>query len=143
METQCGYPSSSRIIVCMLRHGILNPHINSLLSRVRHTNTLVIADRGFPYWPQIETIDIALVDGVPTVLDVLRALTPNFSIGNAWMAEEFRRHNPTALEAAYAQLLPALTFEPHIDFKRRVPGAIGLIRTADTAPYANVILESA
>jgi D-ribose pyranase len=127
----------------MLRNGILNPHINSLLSRVRHTNTLVIADRGFPFWPQIETIDIALVDGIPTVLEVLRALAPNFSIGNAWMAEEFRRHNPPALEAAYAQLLPTLAFEPHVDFKRRVPGAIGLIRTADTAPYANVILESA
>jgi D-ribose pyranase len=29
----------------MLKTGILNPHINALLSRVRHTNTLVIADR--------------------------------------------------------------------------------------------------
>ena len=35
----------------MLKSGILNPQINSLLSRVRHTNTLVIADRGFPFWP--------------------------------------------------------------------------------------------
>ncbi len=33
----------------MLERGILNPAINSLLSRIRHTNTLVIADRGFPY----------------------------------------------------------------------------------------------
>jgi hypothetical protein len=30
----------------MIKTGILNPQINSLLSRVRHTNTLVIADRG-------------------------------------------------------------------------------------------------
>jgi len=46
----------------MLKTGILNPQINSLLSRVRHTNTLVIADRGFPFWPQIETVDISLTD---------------------------------------------------------------------------------
>ena len=46
----------------MLKTGILNPQLNSLLSRVRHTNLLVIADRGFPYWPMIETIDIALED---------------------------------------------------------------------------------
>jgi len=39
----------------MIKTGILNPQINSLLSRVRHTNTLVIADRGFPFWPMIET----------------------------------------------------------------------------------------
>jgi len=32
----------------MLKTGILNPAINSLLSRVRHTNTLAIADRAFP-----------------------------------------------------------------------------------------------
>ena len=44
----------------MLKTGILNPQINSLLGRVRHTNTLVIADRGFPFWPMIETVDISL-----------------------------------------------------------------------------------
>ena len=127
----------------MLKTGILNPHINALLSRVRHTNTLVIADRGFPFWPHVETIDIALVDNIPTVLDVLKALAPNFIIGHAWMAAEFRQHNPPELQQAYAALLPPITFEPHLDFKRRVPAAIGLIRTADTAQYANIILESA
>ena len=65
----------------MLKSGILNPEINSLLSRVRHTNTLVIADRGFPFWPMIETVDISLIDDVPAVLTVLRALRPNFQIG--------------------------------------------------------------
>ena len=35
----------------MLKTGILNPAVLSLLARVRHTNTLVIADRGFPFWP--------------------------------------------------------------------------------------------
>ena len=74
----------------MLKTGILNPAINSLLSRVRHTNTLVIADRGFPFWPQIETVDISLVDDMPRVLDVLRAIRANFVVGRAFMAEEFR-----------------------------------------------------
>jgi D-ribose pyranase len=46
----------------MLRTGILNPHLNSLLSRVRHANSLVIADRRFPFWPQIDTIDHSLGD---------------------------------------------------------------------------------
>ena len=127
----------------MLRTGILNPRINSLLSRVRHTNTLVIADRGFPFWPQIETVDISLVDDIPTVLDVLEAIAPNFVIGKAWMAAEFREHNPPELIHSYAKLLPSIEFEPHTEFKRRVPLAIGLIRTAGTAQYSNIILESA
>ncbi len=34
------------------------------------------------------------------------------------------------------------TFEPHVEFKKRVPHAIGLIRTGDTVQYANTILIS-
>jgi len=129
----------------MIKTGILNPAINSLLSRVRHSNTLVIADRGFPFWPMIETVDIALVDNVPTVLAVLRAIRPNFQIGKAWMAREFLKNNPESTRAAFHAALSGigLAQEPHIKFKQRVPYAIGLIRTGDTTPYANIILESA
>jgi len=129
----------------MLRTGILNPAINSLLSRVRHTNTLVIADRGFPYWPQIETVDIALVDDIPRVLDVIRAVRSNFVLGRAFMAEEFLARNGPEVRAAFERELAEvpLVFEPHVEFKKRVPLAIGLIRTGDTIQYGNVILESA
>ena len=129
----------------MLKSGILNPQINSLLSRIRHTNTLVIADRGFPYWPHLETVDISLVDGIPTVLDVLRAIRPNFVIGKAWMAEEFRQNNDEPIRKAFAEALLGipLGFEPHAALKSRVPQAIGLIRTGDIVQYANMVIESA
>lgn len=129
----------------MLRTGILNPQVNSLLSRVRHTNTLVIADRGFPFWPQIETVDISLVDDIPTVLDVLRAIRPNFVVGRAWMAREFLKHNDVRTRTAFGRELHGMTlkYEPHVQFKLRVPQAVGLIRTGDTVQYANIILESA
>jgi D-ribose pyranase len=129
----------------MLKTGILNPQINSLLSRVRHTNTVVIADRGFPFWPMIEMIDISVVDDLPTVLQVLAALRPNFQIGKAWMASEFLQANDAKTRTAFAETLRgiALTHEPHIRFKKRIPQAIGLIRTGDTTQYANLVLESA
>jgi D-ribose pyranase len=129
----------------MLKTGILNPHVNSLLSRVRHTNTLVIADRGFPFWPMIETVDLSVVDDLPTVLQVLAAVRANFQIGTAWMAREFLGQNPAATTRAFAAGLQGIKvkYEPHTVFKRRIPSAIGLIRTGDTIQYANVILESA
>jgi D-ribose pyranase len=129
----------------MLKSGILNPHINSLLARVRHTNALVIADRGFPFWPQLETVDISLVDGLPTVLDVLRAIRPNFNIGRAWMAEEFKRENADEVQRQLSSVMEGvpLTFQPHDKFKQRVSSAIGLIRTGDVIQYANIIIESA
>ena len=130
----------------MLKGGILNPAIRSLLARVRHTNTLVIADRGFPFWPAIETVDISLIDDVPTILQVLAAVRADFVAGQAFMAEEFLVHNTGATRTAYARALDGVDVihEPHEgSFKPRVPRAIGLIRTGDTTPYGNVILVSA
>jgi D-ribose pyranase len=128
----------------MLNTGILNPQLLSLLARVRHTNALVIADRGFPFWPTIETVDLSLVDDIPTVLQVLAAIRPNFRIAQAYLAREFLRENTPATRALFAKALQGIpsTHEPHVQFKKRVPGATGLIRTGDTIQYANMVLVS-
>jgi D-ribose pyranase len=128
----------------MLQTGILNPHVLELIARIRHTNTLVIADWAFPYWPEIETVDISLTRGIPTVLDVLDLLTPVFKIGRIWQADEFTAVNNAEtvarFEKSFGQI--PLTREAHVDFKKRVPHAIGLIRTGDATLYGNIILES-
>ena len=128
----------------MVKSGILNPRINLLLSLVRHTNTLVIADRGFPFCKEVETVDISLVDDIPRVLDVLAAVRSNFSVARAFMAEEFNEANSPETILQFKSTLDgvALEFEPHIDLKKRVPHAIGIIRTGDTIQYANLFLES-
>ncbi len=128
----------------MINSGILNPRLLALLARIRHTNALVIADRGFPFWPQIETVDISLVDDVPTVLQVLAAVRANHNFTQAYMAREFQKNNSAAMRARFVKSLTEVSvkFEPHVAFKKRVPDAIGLIRTGDTTQYANVILIS-
>jgi D-ribose pyranase len=129
----------------MLIRGILNPHVSALLARVRHTNTIVIADRGFPFWPMIETIDLSLVDGIPSVPQVIEALLANWKAGHAFMAEEFVANNSPEVQQRFLTALGGIprTLEPHVQFKLRVPHAIGLIRTGETVQYANTILESA
>ena len=131
-------------IAPMLNTRILNPHLLSLLARIRHTNALVIADRGFPFWPGIETVDISLENDVPTVLQVLGAIRADFHAAQAYMAREFLRKNTPAIRARFAKALQGVptTYEPHVRFKKRVPGAIGLVRTGDTIQYANTILIS-
>jgi D-ribose pyranase len=61
------------------------------------------------------------------------------------MAKEFRSNNFKVTQQKFARALRGvpLTYERHVDFKKRVPQAIGLIRTGDTTQYGNVILESA
>jgi D-ribose pyranase len=128
----------------MINTGILNPQILSLLARVRHTNALVISDRGFPFWPQIETVDISVVDDLPTVLQLIAAVRANHNFTQAYQAEEFLKHNTPATRKKFAAALKGITiaYEPHVEFKKRVPHTIGLIRTGDTVQYANTILIS-
>jgi len=128
----------------MVKRGILNPSLASLLCRFRHTNTIVVADRGFPSWPGLETVDLSLVDGIPTVVQVLEALKADYVIAEATMAEEFKTANSGETQEAFHQALgdTPIEFVSHLDLKSRVPGAIGLIRTGDTVQYANVLLVS-
>jgi D-ribose pyranase len=60
------------------------------------------------------------------------------------MAKEFLKHNNAETKAQFQKGLEGIPtkYEPHIEFKKRVPGAIGLIRTGDTVQYANMILVS-
>lgn len=128
----------------MLANGIINPAINSLISRVRHTNTLLIADRGFPYIPSVETIDISLVPGIPLVIDVLRAIRVYCNYGRGVMAAEFREVNSPETLRSYEGALTGvfISWEIHALLKARVSGVIGIIRTGDTTRFGNILLES-
>lgn len=135
----------------MLQEGILNPQLNHLLSRVRHTNTLVIADWAFPFWKEIEIVDISLTRGIPKITDVLDLLAPNFKVGHIWQAEQFLETNPQEVIDTYDAKFQAfknnqpelqVTRLDHDEFKKMVPNAIGLIRTGDPTAYGNLILES-
>ncbi len=128
----------------MLIEGIINPRVLSLISRVRHTNTLVIADAAFPFWTEIETVDLTLVRGIPTIPQVLDAILMSWKCGSISMAEEFLKTNSPETIATFERACQgvARAFEPHVTFKKHVPKAIGLIRTGDTTAYGNMILES-
>lgn len=135
----------------MLQKGILNPALNDLLARIRHTNTVVIADWAFPYWKDLEVIDLSLTKGIPLITNLLDVLKDNFKVGEIWQAEEFLATNPQEVIDTYDQKFDAfkglypevkVTRLPHHDFKKMVPDAIGLIRTGDPTAYGNVILES-
>src|SRR2546428_47372 len=70
--------------------------------------------------------------------------SPNFKCGAIYMASEFKEHNNAATQAAFANACRgvSITFESHVEFKKRVAQAIGLIRTGDGTLYGNMILVS-
>ncbi len=127
----------------MLRTGILNPALLSLLARVRHTNALVVAERGFPFWPELKR-STALWLTMFQLRQVICAIREKFVVGETYTAEEFLGKYGREARVAFGReiLGVQVRYEPHMDIKKRVPGAIRLIRTGDSIHFANVILVS-
>lgn len=127
----------------MKRGGILHPALCHLLASSGHTDTFAVADRGFPVPVGPERIDLALVDDLPTVLDVLRAVHAEWSIDRLLITHEMLEVSPRRV-AALRALLGPIPLEPvaHVDLKRLAAGARAVVRTADTTPYANVVVVS-
>lgn len=127
----------------MKRSGILHPGICQLLAGAGHTDYFLITDRGFPVPPEPARIDLALVDDLPTVLDVLMAVHAEFVIDRVVIAEEMIAFSPDRVEEL-RELLGDIPLEtvPHIELKRLGHDAKATIRTGDTTPYANLIVVS-
>ena len=127
----------------MRRGGILQPALGRLLSSTGHTDYFTVCDRGFPVPEGPERIDLALVDGIPSVLDVLRAVHAEWVIDRVLITEEMERVSPervTEIRAVVGGVpLQVIT---HLDLKRLAPEGKATVRTGDTVPYANIILVS-
>ncbi len=127
----------------MKRGGILHPDLSHLLASTGHTDYFTVCDRGFPVPLGPERIDLALVDDLPTVLDVLRAVHAEWSIDRLLITHEMLEVSPARVEELRA-LLPDVPLEPvsHLELKRLAAAARAAVRTGDTTPYANVIVVS-
>ncbi len=124
----------------MKRAGILNAELNHLLSRLGHTDAVVVADCGLPRPPGVPVVDLAVVFGVPTFEQVLRAVAAEIVVEEAVIAAEAVDRNP-AVPALVEALFGHTSSVSHEEFKRRCADARLLVRTGEAAPYANVILR--
>jgi D-ribose pyranase len=127
----------------MKRTGILNPALGHLLLSTGHTDYFTICDGGFPVPVGPERIDLALVSGIPTVLDVLAAVHAEWSIDRIVIAQEMTEISPGRVEELQ-KLVGDIPFEiiSHLDLKKLASGARATVRTGDAVPYANIIVVS-
>jgi D-ribose pyranase len=127
----------------MKRSGILNPALSHLLASTGHTDYFTICDRGFPVPEGPERIDLALMDDIPTVLDVLAAIVAEWSLDRVLITHEMNAISPDRI-AEMQVLLGDVPFErvSHGQLKRLAQGARATVRTGDTVPYANIIVVS-
>ena len=78
----------------MKKGTVLNSDISSVISRLGHTDTLVVCDAGLPIPKSTTRIDMALTQGVPSFMQVLGVVTNEMQVEAAIIAEEIKHHNP-------------------------------------------------
>src|SRR3954453_18851791 len=120
----------------MKKGGILHPGLCEVLAAAGHTDYLTISDRGFPVPLGPRRIDLALVDDIPTVLDVLRAVAAEWALDRVIITKEMTEVTPERAAAIRALLgeIPVQIL-PHLEFKYLCRSASATIRTGDTTPY--------
>ncbi|QTF10528.1 D-ribose pyranase [Brenneria izadpanahii] len=133
----------------MKKAVLLNADISSVISRLGHTDRVVIGDAGLPIPDTTTRIDMALTHNIPTFLQVVEAVTSEMQVEAAILAEEMAEKNPTLHNALLDQLKQLerhqgnsieLHYVSHEDFKIQSGKSRAIIRSGECSPYANVIL---
>lgn len=133
----------------MKRNGILNADISRVLSYMGHTDRICIGDCGLPIPEETERIDLAVKFGQPSFMDVLKEVGADMKVEKIVLAEEIKEQNPRILNeisSYFAQVSGnaniAVEFVPHTQLKKMTRECKAVIRTGETTPYANIILQS-
>lgn len=131
----------------MKRNGILNSDISRVLTYMGHTDRICVGDCGLPIPDETERIDLAVKFGVPTFMEVLKEVGADMKIEKIILAEEIKTINPKVLAEvedffAAQDVQPEVEFVSHVELKNLTKECKAVIRTGETSPYANIILQS-
>ena len=132
----------------MKKNGILNSDISRVLSYMGHTDQIAVGDCGLPIPEETERIDLALKFGVPGFREVLCEVKKEMKIEKIILAEEIKTKNPEILEQILQLFDRAeedceIEYVSHEELKEKTHTCKAVIRTGETTPYANIILQSA
>ena len=129
----------------MKKNGILNSDISRVLSYLGHTDCIAVGDCGLPIPDETERIDLALAFGIPTFMQTLEIVAKDMKIEKIILAEEIKIQNPEVLrqiETLFDAQNIETEYVSHAELKAMTKDCKAVIRTGETTPYANIILQS-
>src|SRR5271165_901650 len=123
----------------MKKGGILNPAICSLLAELGQSDELLIVDAAYPLPTDGHVIDLTLTQGIPRLLDVVRAVADELVIESIAVPVEMKEYSPR-LYQELVKILGDIDVDevPFHEFKEQSLDVKGIIRTAEFSSYANV-----
>lgn len=127
----------------MKKRGIINIQLAGFIAGLGHKDTFVIGDAGLPIPKDIPIVDLALCGGVPSFVQVLKAVLEEVEVEYYCLAEEITTYNQGIYEVIQSSL-QEVSFEmvPHVQFKEATKNVKFAIRTGEFTPYPNIILRA-
>ncbi|MPQ42607.1 D-ribose pyranase [Clostridium tarantellae] len=127
----------------MRKTQLLNSDLGTVISKMGHTDMLAIGDCGLPIPNETERIDLALIKGIPTFMETLKATLLELQVEEVLIAHETKQ---VSLEL-YNEIEEAVgnvkvTFISHEELKENLKDCKAVVRTGEQTPYANIILKS-
>ena len=127
-----------------MKNGMLNSNLKYMLARMGHRDLLAVTDAGYNIPRDMETVDVALLPNVPTIMQVIEASQLEVPIEAVYLAEEIKVQAPDILEA-YRAHFPDIEFQflPHVpDFDQLVGTCKGAVRSGQFYRHApNCVLK--
>lgn len=128
----------------MKKSGILNAQLACELAKIRHLDTVMLCDIGFPIPKGANWGDVSLIAGLPNLQQVLEALLNEMIFEHYTIVNDMEEGNPEAYRYVTQTLakLPRdeVTFA---ELRERAEDCKLLIRTGEAGRRCNVLLRSA
>lgn len=128
----------------MKKTGILNAQLAGELTKLRHQDRFVICDMGYPIPAGANWVDVSLIAGVPTFMQVMRAVLREMVVEEYTIFDDMEEYNPEVYREVAALLCKQPQNRmPMEDFVEASKKAKLFIRTGEFLPCSNIILTSA
>lgn len=127
----------------MKKSTLINSEISYEISKMGHTDSIVVCDSGLPIPSGVKRIDLALKKGLPTFLDTLDTILEELEVEEVIIAEEIIEASNDLykeIEKRFSNI--TITTVSHEDFKMLTKESKSIVRTGEFTPYANIILKS-
>ena len=128
----------------MKKAGILNAQLICELTKIRHKDKLVICDAGFPIPKGATVVDVSLVAGIPSMLQVLKAVLNELIVEDYTVFDKMKEANREYYDFVTGIFKVQPGFETDMDgFIEQAKEAKLYIRTGELKPCSNIMLTSA
>ncbi|AOR23399.1 D-ribose pyranase [Clostridium taeniosporum] len=122
---------------------LLNSNLSSVISKMGHTDMIAIGDCGLPIPDESERIDLALVKGIPTFMETLKATLLELQVEEVILAKE----TEAISKELYNEIKEVIgnvkiSLVTHEELKVKLKSCKAVVRTGEQTPYANIILKS-